>query len=121
MLSLLRKAEDMLALCERRIHIGINEQASEKTRHGVLWVQADLASGKKNVRVPVIIDKPHYVENGLNYATWRRVKRQIEKMGIKATHLELKFTNAHYCYQLDVYKELYAGTRGRPVYSLGHA
>lgn len=106
----------MLALCERRINIGINEHASEKSRHGVLWVEADINDQKKNLRVPLIIDKPQFVEGGLNYATWRRVKRQIEKMGIKATHIELKFSGRHYCYLLSEYKELYAGARGTPVY-----
>lgn len=108
--------ENMFALCERRINIGINDQASKQTRHGVLWVVADIDNQKCNVRAPIIIDKPHLVRSGLNYATWKRVKDQIEKMGINATHIELKFgESGHFCYQLDVYKELYAHGCGKPL------
>lgn len=121
MITILTRIEDMLALCERRINIGINPLACEKTRHGVLWVEADATDTKKNLRVPIIIDKPHLVSSGLNYATWKRVKRQVEKMGIKATHIELKFNDRHYCYEVAKYKELYAGNRGTPVYVRGYA
>lgn len=125
MFKLLQGIEDMLALCERRINIGISEHADEQTRHGVLWVDADVVGvGKRNLRVPIIIDKPHLVASGLNYATWRRVKRQIEKMGIKATHLELNLANeGKFCYKLDEYKEIYASTVGRraPMYTEGFA
>ncbi len=113
----------MLALLESRINIGINNLADEKTRHGVLWVIIDepddtVTSG----RVPVIFDKPNLAVGGLNYATWRRLKRQIEKMGINATHLELKGPRHHYCYQMDRYKEIYAdGRTGTPRYQLGHS
>lgn len=111
----------MLSLMERRVNIGINTLADETTRHGVLWVQIDEPNGNvTNGRVPLILDKPHMVEDGVNYATWRRLKRQIEKMGIKATHMELKGRKHHYCYKLDVYKELYAeGRTGTPQFRLG--
>lgn len=117
MLKLLERLEDMLFLVERRINIGINHDADETTRHGVLWVDAEPeGQQKQSIRVPIIIDKPHLVSSGLSYATWRRVKRQIEKMGIKATHIELLFKNGdHFCYQLDEYKELYAQGRGKPL------
>lgn len=119
----------MLFLLEQRVHIGINNQASETTRHGVLWVTTDVDGVPKELRVPVIIDKPHLVAGGLNFATWRRVKRQIEKMGLKATHLELDFTKdkkieggGHYCYLLNSYKELLvSGNKGRPLYQQGYA
>lgn len=103
----------MLFLSEQRINIGINPQADETTRHGVLWADYELDGVVHKVRHPIIIDKPQLACEGLNYATWKRVKRQIEKMGIKATHIELKFDPAkfisggHYCYKLDKYKELY--------------
>lgn len=117
MLQFLTEIENMLALCERRIHIGINQHAGEAQRHGVLWVNADLENGKRvSLRAPIIIDKPQLVRDGLNYATWRRVKRQIEKMGINATHIELKFDGKHYCYRLDMYKELYATSGGTPLH-----
>lgn len=111
----------MLAICERRVNIGINNLADEKTRHGVLWASIDGQDGVKiNGRVPIILDKPQLVTGGLNYATWRRLKRQIEKMGIAATHLELKGAQHHYCYTMDKYKELYAdGFSGRPQSRLG--
>ena len=112
MFKLFQAIEDSLALFERRINIGICEHASIQTRHGVLWAEADVPGvGKRNLRVPIIIDKPHLIGSGLNYATWRRVKNQIEKMGIKATHLELNLdTDGKFCYKLDEYKEIYANT-----------
>lgn len=104
----------MLFLSEQRIHIGINQHAGEKQRHGVLWAVVDKEDGEKeNIRYPLIIDKPHLVCDGLNYATWRRVKKQIDKMGIKATHIELNFdlnkypNGGHFCYLVETYKELY--------------
>lgn len=125
MFKLLKGIEDMLSLCECRVNIGISEHADEKTRHGVLWVIADVpGNGVKNLRVPILIDKPNLVSSGLNYATWRRVKRQIEKMGITATHIELTLGNeGHFCYKLDEYKEIYASTTGRkaPMYTVGFA
>jgi hypothetical protein len=103
----------MLFLTEQKVNIGINPHADETTRHGVLWVNAQTAP---SMRVPVIIDKVWLIKNGVNYATWRRLKRQIEKMGIVATHLEIKVDGRHYCYQLDEYKELYAHGKGRPMW-----
>lgn len=100
-------------LTEQRVNIGINPHADEASRHGVLWVTSE---DSRNLRVPVIIDKPLLIKNGVNYATWRRLKRQIEKMGIIATHLELKIDGKHFCYQLDEYKELYAHGKGRPLW-----
>lgn len=125
MFKFLQEVEDMLALCERRVNIGIAEHASVETRHGVLWVDADIPGvGKQNIRVPIIIDKPQLISSGLNYATWRRMKRQIEKMGIRATHLELNLGHeGRFCYKLDVYKEIYASTTGQraPMYVDGFA
>ena len=125
MFKFLQRIEDMLSLCERRINIGISEHAGEATRHGVLWVKADVPGvGMRNLRVPVIIDRPHLVSSGLNYATWRRVKRQIEKMGVNATHIELTLgREGHFCYKLDEYKEIYASTTGHkaPMYTEGFA
>jgi hypothetical protein len=117
-----------LFLSEQRINIGVNMNAGEAQRHGVLWATIDLNGEQQNVRIPVIIDKPNLVSRGMNYATWRRVKRQIEKMGIKATHLELKFDPAKFadagsfCYKLDKYKELYnERQKGQPLYQTGFA
>lgn len=118
----------MLFLAEQRINIGVNMDAGEEQRHGVLWASIDLNGTQTNVRIPVIIDKPILVSRGLNYATWRRVKRQIEKMGIRATHLELKFDPKKFAeagtflYQLDKYKELYNDRQvGQPRYQPGFA
>jgi hypothetical protein len=97
----------MLFLGEKRVHIGVNMMADEAVRHGVLWLK-DAAGEQKNRRVPVIIDKPHLLRHGLNFATWRRLKRQIEKMGMHASHLELNIDGARYSYKLDVFKEVYA-------------
>lgn len=107
----------MLCLMESRIQIGINPQACPTKRHGVLWTGVD-------EQVPLIIDKPHLIASrGLNYATWRRVKKQLKKMGILASHIELDFTKgnfengAHFCYRLDEYEELYcSGSRGTRIY-----
>lgn len=112
----------MLFLMEARVNIGVNEHADETTRHGVLWVEADSEGKKIQLRTPVIIDRPHLIRDGLNYATWRRLKRQIEKMGINATHLELEIGFGHYCYLLAEYKELYAAPgKGRPLHTPGFA
>ncbi len=111
----------MLVLCEKKIHIGINPMATEASRHGVLWVDADQAGVSKNLRAPVIIDKPHLIRNGLNYATWRRLKKQIDKMGIKATHLELLIEGNHFCYELDEFKEIYAKGKSKTVFQTGFA
>lgn len=111
----------MLFLTEQRVNIGINPQADETMRTGVLWVDADANGQVKNLRVPVIIDQPSRIRNGVNYATWRRLKRQIEKMGINATHLELKIGDSHYCYLLEEYKEIYAHGRGQPLWRAGFA
>ncbi|BAW19198.1 hypothetical protein [Ralstonia phage RP31] len=111
----------MLFLMETRVNIGVNDKADETVRDGVLWVVADVKGEKKNLRVPVVIDRPFLIEHGLNYATWRRLKRQIEKMGINATHLELKIqgkrSSNHFCYKLDEYKEIYARGKGQPLWS----
>lgn len=111
----------MLFLSEQRINIGINRQAGEAQRHGVLWATEAIDGVVTSVRLPVIIDKPRLACEGLNFATWKRVKRQIEKMGITATHIELKFDpqtypeGGHFCYKLDKYKELYnARNVGQP-------
>lgn len=118
----------MLFLAEQRINIGVNMDAGEEQRHGVLWATIDLKGEQKNVRIPVIIDKPQLVCGGINYATWRRVKRQIEKMGLHATHLELKFDpkkfieGGTFLYKLDKYKELYNNRqKGQPLYQPGFA
>lgn len=112
----------MLFLAEKKVNLGINPMACEASRHGVLWVNADAAGVNKQVRAPVILDKPHLLRAGVNYATWRRLKKQIDKMGINATHLELCIDGNHYCYQLDEYKELYAACgKGRPLWSPGIA
>ena len=114
MFKLLQAIEDACALFERHVNIGINEHANEKTRHGVLWVNADVPGvGKRSLRAPIIIDKPHLIGSGLNYATWRRLKQQVEKMGIDATHLELNLAGeGMFCYKLDEYKEIYASATG---------
>jgi hypothetical protein len=103
-------------LTEQRVNLGVNPNADESVRHGVLWVDQKTSNERVNLRVPVIIDKPKLLARGMNYATWRRLKRQIEKMGINATHLELKIEGNHYCYQLDEYKELYARGKGTPLW-----
>lgn len=100
----------MLFLCEARVNLGVNEQLAESRRHGYIWLKE---SGKK---MPFMLDKPKLVERGLNFATWRRLSRQIEKMGFDATHLEIKIGEFHYCYRLDKYKELYAAGKGRPMW-----
>jgi hypothetical protein len=102
---------------ESRIHIGVNPRACPTKQHGVLWVGV-------NERLPVIIDKPELIASrGLNYATWKRVKKQLKKMSILATHIELDFTKgnfengAHFCYRLDKYEEMYcSGARGTRIY-----
>lgn len=118
----------MLFLTEKRINIGINEHAGEAQRHGVLCAVVKKDGKETEVRIPVIIDKPHLVCDGLNYATWRRVKTQLRKMGITASHIELKFDEkkferaGHYCYTLDEYKEIYnLSSKGKPVYTEGFA
>lgn len=110
----------MLFLSEQRINIGINPNACETKRHGVLWAVINLNGEEQNVRLPVIIDKPNLVCEGLNYATWRRVKRQIEQMGVTATHIELKFdpeqyeNGGHFCYELGPkFKETYNARGGK--------
>lgn len=115
MFKLLQAIEDACALFERRVNIGISEHADEKMRHGVLWVNADVPGiGKRSLRAPIIIDRPHLIASGLNYATWRRLKQQVEKMGIDATHLELNISNeGKFCYKLDEFKEVYASTSGQ--------
>lgn len=111
----------MLQLMEKRINIGINNQADENTRHGVLWVVKDNPDGTvESTRVPLIFDKPELAAGGLNYATWARLKKQINKMAIKATHMELKGLKHHYCYDMVRYKELYNEKKiGQPQYQLG--
>lgn len=106
----------MLFLTEQKVNLGINMSAEAAARHGVLWINQDVAQETKSLRVAVIIDKPQLLKRGVNYGTWRRLKRQIEKMGIVATHLELTIDGAHFCYQLDAYKELYANGRGTPLW-----
>lgn len=117
----------MLFLMEQRVHVGVNKQAGPKQRHGLIWVKANDDGVVE--RLPIIIDKPHLVCEGINFATWRRIKQQIKKMGIEATHLELDFTTqdkkfengGHFCYDLrDKYKELYCGKgKGTPLYAIG--
>lgn len=111
----------MLQLMEKRINIGINNHADETTRHGVLWVVTDKPDGtKESTRVPLILDKPNLVDGGLNYATWKRLKKQILKMGINATHMELKGLRHHFCYDMVKYKELYnERVVGMPQYQVG--
>jgi hypothetical protein len=118
----------MLFLSEQRIHIGVNRQAGEKQRHGVIWANETVGGVVTSVRLPIIIDKPRLACEGMNYATWKRVKRQIVKMGIDATHIELKFDpqafpeGGHFCYKLDAYKELYnARNTGQPLSRVGFA
>ena len=117
----------MLFLSEQRINIGVNQHAGPEQRHGVLWAVVTKDGVAENIRYPLIIDKPHLVCEGLNFATWRRIKKQIKKMGIEATHIELlfhakKFPDAgHFCYLLSEYKELYnAKNKGRPIYQNGY-
>lgn len=120
-ITILEKVENMLAICESRVNIGVNPQADATTRHGVLWtVQPQEDGTTKSVLVPLILDKPHLVKDGLNYATWNRLRKQIRKMGIVATHMELVGPDYHFCYLLDRYNELYATrAKGRPRFKLG--
>lgn len=108
----------MLFLTQKRVNIGVNPDAGPKQRHGVLWIEFDPTNPAAPLRIPFILDKPFLVEEGLNFATWRRLKQQIEKMGIKATNLELEVGKNHFCYELAEYKEIYAGgNTGRPMYT----
>lgn len=113
----------MLALMETRVNIGINNHADETTRHGVLWTVVKNENGQEeSIRVPLILDKPHLVVRGINYATWKRLKKQIHKMGIVVTHMELKGATHHYCYHMDKYAEtLCQRKEGQPQYQLGYS
>jgi hypothetical protein len=120
--DILQGIDDMFNIFERQVNIGICNNASEHTRHGVLWVDADVPGvGVQKLRVPVIIDKPHLINSGLNRATWRRVKKQVTKMGINATHLELDLSGGKFCYQMNAYKEVYANTSIRKASVLAGA
>lgn len=121
LITILKKVEDMLAICETRVNIGINPQSDSTVRHGVLWtIQPQEDGTKKSVLVPLILDRPRVIKDGLNYATWNRLRKQIIKMGIEATHMELQYQDQHLCYTLDRYKELYAKRSvGQPQYRMG--
>lgn len=121
LITILKGIENMLALCEARVNIGINPQSDAKTRHGVLWtIQTQEDGTKRSVLVPLVLDRPSVITDGLNYATWNRLRKQITKMSIEATHMELQYQGQHLCYTLDRYKELYAKRSvGQPQYHLG--
>lgn len=120
-ITILKGIENMLALMEARVNIGINPKSDSTTRHGVLWtIQTQEDGTKRSLLVPLILDRPSVITDGLNYATWNRLRKQITKMGIVATHMELQYRDQHLCYTLDRYKELYAKRSvGQPQYRLG--
>lgn len=121
LITILQGIENMLALMESRVNIGINPQSDSTVRHGVLWtIQPQEDGTTKSVLVPLVLDRPKVIKDGLNYATWNRLRKQIAKMGITATHMELQYQDQHLCYTLDRYNELYAKRSvGRPQYRLG--
>lgn len=94
---------------ERHVNIGIGPKACETKRTGVLWINVLKDGQKLPARVSIMIDRPERIKNGLNVYTWKRLKDQVEKLEIDATHLELTFENGNkFCYCMDEFKLLYS-------------
>lgn len=99
---------------EARVNIGVVIVADGVVAkgHGVLMVRTK-DENNENVlhHVDVVFDKPQLLYNGLNYFTYRRLKKQIVKMGLDASHLELSCSKVPSCYALDTYRQIYGGPR----------
>jgi hypothetical protein len=105
----------MFHISEARINIGVivTPKGVGAKSHGTLMVNTvDSKTAQVVVsKVDVVLDRPDLIHNGLNYFTWRRLKKQIQKMGLVATHLELTCTGEPVCYSLEAYKQVYWGAR----------
>lgn len=111
----------MPILFEPRVEISIGTGLTEENAHGSLWVQTRVDGVVRNVRTYFVLSKPQCVKAGLSFGVWHSLIKQIKKMGLTATHIEITANDKHYCYAADRYSELYAGAVGRSVARSGFA
>jgi hypothetical protein len=71
-------------LGERTVNIGINPNIPPDKRHGI----AHVITSKGVEQLPFTVDKPNFLDR-LNQPTARRLFKQLENMGFKATNLEI--------------------------------
>lgn len=116
----------MVSMFDPRLEISVGTGLTEENSHGVLWI--DVVENKKleRRRVFFTLNKPQCVRQGLTYGMWNSLVKQITKMGLAATHIELtgqpgRKENKTFCYSASKYNELFAGVTGRSVIRHGVA
>lgn len=72
-------------LGERTVNIGINPNIPPDKRHGMAHIITPSGEIKQ---LPFTVDKPNFLDR-LNQPTARRLFKQLENMGFKATNLEI--------------------------------
>lgn len=111
--SLLEMA--MRGIAEKHVHISLVTDAGVK--HGLLWVRGNESTQGRSTRVGFRLDMYRALRYGINYWTLRRLCRQLTRMGIDATHLELFGVKRRYCYCLETYREIFCETNHVPLVS----
>lgn len=116
----------MVSLFDPRLEISVGSSLTEVNSHGILWV--DVVENKKLTRKRVFfkLNKPQCVRQGLTYGMWSSLVKQVTKMGLACTHIELTGIPENkerktFCYRADKYSELFAGITGRSVVRHGVA
>lgn len=102
----------MRGIAERYVQISTVERGKP---HGQLWIRASETTNGLSTRKPFRLDTPWQVKFGMNYWTLRRICRQISRMGIDATHVELYGKDRRYCYCTSTYREIFDETNHVPI------
>ena len=97
-----------------RLDISIGSGLTEKNANGCLWTRPHGVNGRV-VPVYFLINKPRVVRNGMTFANWSAVRKQVGKLGIEATHIELCIEGKKFCYQMERYVEIYSGLTSESV------
>lgn len=108
----------MRGIAEKHVHISLVDE--ESNNHGLLWVRGSGTMSGRSIRVPFRIDQIWQLKHGMNFYTVKRLKRQLTRMGVDATHIELIGKERRYCYCTETCREIfgeytYADKKARQV------
>ena len=102
----------MRGIAEKHIQISTTDRGKP---HGQLWVRASEATNGLATRQTFRLDTPWQVKFGMNYWTLRRLCRQIARLGIDATHIELYGKDRRYRYCTSTYREIFDESNHVPI------
>lgn len=95
----------MRGIAEKHVHISLVDEGSK--HHGLLWVRGSGTMSGRSIRVPFRIDQIWQLKYGMNFFTVKRLKRQLTRMGVDATHIELIGKERRYCYCTETCREIF--------------